>query len=55
VDLIGAALAAGAAAGVAAHAVATGVQRVREKRKRELPVIDKPPASSGTEGRHGTD
>ncbi len=55
VDLIGAALAAGAAAGVAAHAVATGVHRVREKRKRELPVIDKPPAPSGTEGRHGTD
>lgn len=38
-DTIGAALAVGAAAGVAAHAVATGVHRVRERRKRELPVI----------------
>jgi hydrogenase small subunit len=38
-DTIGAALALGAAAGVAAHAVATGVHRVRERRKRELPVL----------------
>jgi hydrogenase small subunit len=36
-DVIGAALAVGAAAGVAAHAVATGIHRVREGRK--LPVI----------------
>jgi hydrogenase small subunit len=36
-DVIGAALAVGAAAGVAAHAVATGVHRIRERRK--LPVI----------------
>ena len=36
-DVIGAALAVGAAAGVAAHAVATGVHRMRERRK--LPVI----------------
>ncbi len=42
VDTIGAALAVGAAAGVAAHAIATGVHRMR--RGRELPVIDKPPA-----------
>jgi hydrogenase small subunit len=36
-DVIGAALAVGAAAGVAAHAVATGIHRIREGRK--LPVI----------------
>jgi len=36
-DVIGAALAVGAAAGVAAHAVATGIHRVRERRR--LPVI----------------
>jgi hydrogenase small subunit len=36
-DVIGAALAVGAAAGVTAHAVATGIHRVREGRK--LPVI----------------
>jgi hydrogenase small subunit len=36
-DVIGAALAVGAAAGVAAHAVATGIHRMREGRK--LPVI----------------
>lgn len=42
VDTIGAALAVGATAGVAAHAIATGVHRMR--RGRELPVIDKPPA-----------
>jgi hydrogenase small subunit len=44
-DVIGAALAVGAAAGVAAHAVATGVHRMREKRK--LPVI-------GEGGGHGS-
>jgi hydrogenase small subunit len=43
-DVIGAALAVGAAAGVAAHAVATGVHRMREKRK--LPVV-------GEGGPHG--
>lgn len=37
VDVIGAALAVGAAAGVTAHAVATGIHRMREGRK--LPVI----------------
>jgi hydrogenase small subunit len=41
VDLIGAALAAGATAGVAAHAIATGVHQVRERRRaRELPVMN---------------
>jgi len=49
VDLIGAALAAGAAAGVAAHAVATGVHRVRQRRA--LPVLDQPP--QGKEGDRG--
>ncbi len=40
VDLIGAALAAGATAGVAAHAIATGVHQARERRRaRELPVV----------------
>ncbi len=37
-DTIGLALAVGATAGVAAHAVATGVQRARARR--ELPVVD---------------
>lgn len=41
VDVIGAALAAGAAAGVAAHAIATGVHRVRQRRA--LPVLEQPP------------
>jgi hydrogenase small subunit len=38
-DTIGAALAVGAAAGVAAHAVATGIHQMRERRK-ALPVIE---------------
>ncbi|HEU5358939.1 MAG TPA: hydrogenase small subunit [Gemmatimonadales bacterium] len=38
-DTIGAALAVGAAAGVAAHAAATGVHQYRERR-RQLPVVD---------------
>jgi hydrogenase small subunit len=54
VDLLGAALALGATAGVAAHAVATGVHQVRARR-RELPVVDAPPppptdADGGTHG-----
>jgi hypothetical protein len=50
VDLIGAAAAVGAAAGVAAHAIATGVNRIRS---RELPVVDRPPASKeGTRGQN---
>lgn len=44
-DTIGAALAVGAAAGVAAHAIATGVHQMRE-RKRQLPVVE----SSGSQG-----
>jgi hydrogenase small subunit len=41
-DIIGAAAAAGAVAGVAAHAVATGIHQARQRRK-ELPVVDRPP------------
>jgi len=59
VDLIGAALAAGATAGVAAHAIATGVHQVRERRRaRELPVVpaEGPPRPGPTgdreEGEH---
>jgi len=37
-DTIGLALAIGATAGVAAHAAATGVHRVREKRGKQLPI-----------------
>ncbi len=40
-DTLGAALAIGATAGVAAHAVATGVHRVRQRRG-ELPVVNPP-------------
>jgi len=44
-DVIGAALAVGATAGVLAHAAATGVHRIRERRAgRELPVVSTPPA-----------
>ena len=50
VDLLGAALAVGATAGVLAHAAATGVHQVRGRR-RELPVVDTPPADQG--GSHG--
>ncbi|HEU4763413.1 MAG TPA: hydrogenase small subunit [Gemmatimonadales bacterium] len=47
-DTIGAALAVGATAGVVAHAVATGVHQVRERRKgKELPVVNQPPAPKG--------
>ncbi|TFG52022.1 MAG: twin-arginine translocation signal domain-containing protein [Gemmatimonadales bacterium] len=57
VDLLGAALALGATAGVVAHAAATGVHQMRE-RKRQLPVAgtqgpgsgpDVPPQSRGRE------
>lgn len=52
-DTIGAALAVGAAAGVAAHAIATGVHQVRERR-RALPVIE--PTTKKEEGSgHGHD
>lgn len=45
VDLLGAALALGATAGVVAHAAATGIHQMRE-RKRQLPVVE-PPAGGG--------
>ena len=49
-DTIGAALAAGAVAGVGAHALATGVSQIRRhKVARELPVIDAP-ATKDEEG-----
>jgi hydrogenase small subunit len=51
VDTIGAALAVGAAAGVAAHAVATGVHRVRQRRA--LPVVDRPQQPPGKEADRG--
>jgi hydrogenase small subunit len=44
-DTIGAALAVGAAAGVAAHAIATGVHQVRQRR--QLPVVDQPSGPKG--------
>jgi len=44
VDIMGAALAIGAAAGVTAHAIATGVHQMRERRK--LPVL---PSDAGKE------
>jgi hydrogenase small subunit len=49
VDILGAALAIGATAGVAAHAVATGVHQARERRK--LPIIPdtEPPGRGGKE------
>ncbi len=47
VDIFGAALAIGATAGVVAHAAATGVHQMRE-RKRQLPVVETPPSDSGT-------
>jgi len=52
-DTIGAAAAVGALAGVAAHAVATGVSQVRQ-RLRELPVVDQPPPG-GEGGSRGQD
>jgi len=51
-DIIGMGLAVGATAGVAAHAIATGVHRVRERRARELPVIG---GGSGKGDSHGQD
>jgi hydrogenase small subunit len=47
VDILGAALALGATAGVLAHAAATGVHQMRE-RKRQLPVVEK--SSGGGKG-----
>ena len=51
-DTIGAAAAVGALAGVTAHAVATGVHQVRERR-RTLPVTESPTQGEG--GSHGQD
>jgi hydrogenase small subunit len=48
-DTIGAALAVGAAAGVAAHAIATGVHQIRQRR--QLPVIRQ--GKGDEEGGHG--
>ena len=50
-DTIGAALAVGATAGVAAHAVATGIHQMRERRK-QLPVIQ-PGEKKEEGGGHG--
>ena len=52
VDILGASLALGAAAGVTAHAVATGIHQARERRR--LPVVaddpgPRPPAAGGKE------
>ena len=47
-DTIGLALAVGATAGVAAHAIATGVHRVRERRA--LSVVEKAPPDAGAAG-----
>ena len=52
VDILGASLALGAAAGVTAHAIATGIHQARERRK--LPVLpgdagSPPPAAGGKE------
>ena len=53
-DTIGAALAAGAVAGVAAHAVATGVHQTRERRR--LAVVEAEKERQGGEGgSHGQD
>jgi len=48
-DTLGAALAIGATAGVAAHAIATGVHQIRQRR--QLPVVETPTAGEG--GSHG--
>jgi len=47
VDILGAALAIGATAGVLAHAAATGVHQMRE-RKRQLPVVEPSAGGPGT-------
>jgi hydrogenase small subunit len=45
VDTIGAALAAGAVAGVTAHAIATGVHQRRARK--QLPIVNQPPQGGG--------
>jgi hydrogenase small subunit len=47
VDILGAALAIGATAGVVAHAAATGVHQMRE-RKRQLPIVEPPTGGPGS-------
>lgn len=47
-DTIGAALAVGTAAGVAAHAVATGISRARNKKVTPLPVVAGPGSAGPT-------
>jgi hydrogenase small subunit len=49
-DILGAALAVGAAAGVAAHAAATGIYQIRS---RHAESGSQPPTSTGREDRHG--
>ncbi len=48
VDTIGLALAVGATAGVAAHAVATGIHRTRQRRRAALPIAS--PVAAPSEG-----
>lgn len=50
VDLIGAALAVGTAAGVGAHAIATGISRSRQKKVTPLPVVAGPGNGGSTAG-----
>lgn len=52
-DTIGAALAAGAVAGVAAHAIATGVHQIRLRRQQQSTIEPKP--QNGEGGSHGRD
>jgi hydrogenase small subunit len=48
VDTVGLSLTVGATAGVAAHAIATGIHEYREKKRgRTLPVLSQPPQSGG--------
>ena len=52
-DLIGAALAVGTAAGVGAHAVATGIHRARHGKGIPLPVVPDPQNAQGKEDPNG--
>jgi hydrogenase small subunit len=49
-DLIGASLAIGTAAGVTAHAIATGVHKARQKKRLELPIVPDPRAGGAAPG-----
>lgn len=46
VDLLGAALAIGATGGVLAHAAATGIHQIRERRRKEAAGMEDPPSGS---------